>query len=84
MKTLIDLFAKHPASVGESYAEHAAFAGGFGFRMVLCGLACLIHAVFPFLFVRTGTTCVRDLHARIATGPRAVTAMPPHTAVKTS
>lgn len=71
MKTFTELFSKHPESVGETYGEHAAFAGQFGIRMVLCGLACMIHAVFPFLFVRTGTNCIRDLHGRIATGPRA-------------
>lgn len=71
MKPVIRLFSSHPAAVGETYAEHAGFAAGFGFRMVLGGLACMIHAVFPFLFVKTASDCVRELHGRISTGPRA-------------
>lgn len=56
------LFTEHPASVGESYGEHLVMAGVFGVRMILGGLACLIHAVLPFLFVRTGSVQVSALH----------------------
>lgn len=78
MKTVIRLFSDHPTSVGETYAEHASYAAGFGFRMVLGGLACMIHAIFPFLFVKTASSCVRELHGRISTGPRAgLTSVPP-------
>lgn len=59
------LFTEHPASVGESYTEHMAMAGGFGGRMILAGLACLVHAVLPFLFVRTGSAAVAELHDRM-------------------
>lgn len=71
MKSLAALFTRHPTSVGETYAEHAAFAGQFGLRMVLCGLACVVHAVFPFLFVKTASACVRELHGQISQGARA-------------
>lgn len=60
-------FTEHPASVGESYVEHMGMAFGFGGKMVVSGLACLIHGVFPFLFTRTGRTCIEDLHARMVT-----------------
>jgi hypothetical protein len=33
----------------------------FGFRMIGGGLACLVHAVFPFLCERTGSETVREL-----------------------
>lgn len=56
------LFTEHPASVGESYGEHLIVAGSFGIRMMLGGLACLIHAVLPFLFVRTGSVQISQLH----------------------
>lgn len=58
-------FTEHPASVGESYAEHLAMAVYFGTRMVLAGVACLVHGVLPFLFVRTGSQAVTDLHDRM-------------------
>ena len=46
-------FTAHPAAVGESYVEHLKFAMRFGARMTGGGLAALVHAVFPFLFVTT-------------------------------
>ncbi len=58
-------FTEHPASVGESYAQHCAQAYGFGWRMVLGGLACMVHAVFPALFVCTGSQTILKLHDRM-------------------
>ena len=60
-------FTEHPASVGESYFQHMGMAFGFGAKMMMSGLACLIHAIFPFLFVTTGRDCIKDLHARMVT-----------------
>lgn len=56
------LFTEHPASIGETYAEHLAMASGFGIRMILGGCACLIHGLLPFLFVRTGSAQISTLH----------------------
>lgn len=58
-------FTDHPASVGESYGEHFLHASGFGLRMVLGGLACILHGFLPFLFVRTGSDQIRTLHGRM-------------------
>ena len=58
-------FTRHPASVGESYPEHFVAAAGFSLRMIGGGLACLIHALLPFLFVRTGSLCVTQLHQKL-------------------
>jgi hypothetical protein len=60
-------FSEHPASVGESYGEHMAHAACFGTRMVLAGVACLLHAVFPFLFERTGSRAIAELNERMIT-----------------
>lgn len=60
-------FTEHPASVGETYFEHMGMAFGFGAKMVLAGLACLVHAFLPFLFTRAGKTCIEDLHYRMVT-----------------
>lgn len=64
------LFTEHPASVGESYGEHFVVASGFGVRMILGGFACLIHGVFPFLFVKTGSRQVSTLHERMVASRR--------------
>ncbi len=59
------LFTDHPASVGETYTEHMAMAAGFSIRMLAAGLACMVHAVLPFLFVKTGSTTIAGLHDRM-------------------
>jgi uncharacterized protein DUF6356 len=63
-------FTEHPASVGETYSEHLLHAGCFGVRMVLAGFACLIHAVFPFLFERTGSRAIGELNERMTSRRR--------------
>ena len=63
-------FTEHPASVGESYGEHMGKAVCFGSRMVLAGLACLVHGVLPFLFVRTGSRTINELNERMVLNRR--------------
>jgi hypothetical protein len=60
------LFTEHPRSVGESYGQHLVQAGGFGGRMILAGLACMLHALLPFIFVRTGSDAIESLHNRMS------------------
>jgi Family of unknown function (DUF6356) len=60
-------FAEHPASVGESYGEHFVVAGSFGWALFKASLACFVHAVFPFLFEKTGSKAITELHARMVT-----------------
>lgn len=67
---LIRAFTGHPASVGESYCEHLFRAVGFGTRMVLAGIACLVHGVLPFLFVRTGSRAIAELNDRMVVNRR--------------
>lgn len=62
-----DLFREHPASVGETYGEHLRQASGFGFRMILGGMACVLHGILPFLFVRTGSSQITLLHHKMVT-----------------
>ncbi|WP_332771401.1 DUF6356 family protein [Phenylobacterium sp.] len=62
---MLDAFNRHPSAVGETYVEHLGHAGGFGAEMVAAGLACLIHAVFPFWFERTASLCIQRLHAQM-------------------
>jgi hypothetical protein len=59
------LFRDHPASVGETYGQHLRHASAFGVRMMLGGVACIIHGLLPFLFVRTGSAQIRTLHDRM-------------------
>jgi hypothetical protein len=63
-------FTSHPAAVGETYGEHCVFAFGFGARMMLGGAAAMLHAVFPFLCVTTGSRTLDELNALRARGAR--------------
>jgi hypothetical protein len=58
-------FTEHPASVGETYGEHFRSACTFSASMISGGLACLIHAIFPFLFASTASVMVRKLYERM-------------------
>ncbi|HVA79762.1 MAG TPA: DUF6356 family protein [Candidatus Binataceae bacterium] len=58
-------FTDHPTSVGENYREHFRSAFGFGRDMLRAGAACLIHGIFPFLFVTTGSRTIARLHDRM-------------------
>jgi hypothetical protein len=61
------LFTEHPASVNETYAEHFGMALGFSLKLLAAGLACAVHALLPFLFVKTGSRMIGELHARMVT-----------------
>ena len=67
---LPSLFTEHPTSVDETYVEHMGVASGFGLRMLLGGMACLVHAVLPFLCVTTGSETIGDLHERMVANRR--------------
>lgn len=58
-------FTGHPRSVGESYGEHLQTAAWFGTTMLVAGLACLVHALIPGLFVKTGSSAIARLHDRM-------------------
>ena len=64
MTSLIDrLFAGHPRSVGETYAQHFAIAVRFGLSMLAGGMACLVHALVPALFEPTGSRTIKRLYS---------------------
>jgi hypothetical protein len=71
LMSLTRAFTEHPASVGESYSRHCVCAFGFGARMVVAGIACMIHALLPFLFVRTGSRAIAELNERMIASRRA-------------
>jgi hypothetical protein len=66
------LFNEHPASVGETYWQHLLRASWFGGRMLMGAGACFIHALLPFLFVKTGSETITQLHAAMVTNRRRV------------
>ena len=67
MDKLIECFREHPASVGETYFQHMAVALTFGATLLAAGLACVIHALLPFLFTTTARVTIQNLHGRMVT-----------------
>ena len=64
------LFTEHPASVDETYIEHFFVASSFSLRMFFASLACLVHAVLPFMFVKTGSETIETLYGRMVANRR--------------
>jgi uncharacterized protein DUF6356 len=58
-------FTDHPSAVNETYFQHMGMAFGFGGRMLLGGLACLVHGLFPWLCTTRGSDTIRGLHHRM-------------------
>ena len=63
---MIENFTRHPHQVGETYGQHMSAAAGFGVTLIAAGIACVIHAVLPFLFEKTASHCVARLHGTMS------------------
>ena len=63
----------HLDAVGETYFQHLRHALGFSRVMLVGSVVCLIHALFPFLFERTGSNYIRTLHDRMVTNRHRLT-----------
>lgn len=70
-------FTEHPATVGETYGEHFVSAMGFALTMFRGAFCCLIHAVFPFLFEKTGSGLIAQLYDRMITNRSRLESRPP-------
>ena len=60
-------FTEHPATVGETYGQHFVTAMGFSLELFRAAFCCLVHALLPFLFEKTGSECITCLHDRMVT-----------------
>jgi hypothetical protein len=66
---MINPFTAHPNSVNETYWQHLGFALRFGYKMTIGGIAALLHAIFPFLFVTTAGRLCDELQAMRQNSP---------------
>lgn len=64
-KTITRLFTDHPQSVDETYFEHLLFAGRFAGKLFLAGFCALVHALLPFIFEKTASRMINDMHHRM-------------------
>ncbi|MDX1528215.1 MAG: DUF6356 family protein [Gammaproteobacteria bacterium] len=52
-------------SVNETYFQHFGQAIGFSLTLAMAAVVCLVHALLPFLFERTGSQLIGRLHERM-------------------
>lgn len=62
---MLRAFTDHPETVGESYLEHLDSACGFAATMLAGALACFLHGLFPFVFQKSGSRRIVELHERM-------------------
>lgn len=60
-----NIFTQHPHEMDHTYFEHLYHAFFNGFFLILCGIACLIHSLFPFLFTYTASTNIKKISKRM-------------------
>jgi|SRR5688500_7939822 hypothetical protein len=65
MPYLDRVFLAHPRTVGESYLQHSAFALRIGSRLLLAGMAALVHAIVPCLCESTASRIILVMNAEI-------------------
>jgi Family of unknown function (DUF6356) len=70
MSLFRSIFIEHPASVDETYSQHFISALSFGIKMVVAGVACMVHGLLPALFVTRGSDTVCALHERMVVSRR--------------
>ena len=62
---MVERFTEHPHAVGETYGQHAVHAASFGGLLIGAGLACLVHALLPWMFETTASKLVSRLNERM-------------------
>ncbi len=53
---------EHLKEVNETYFQHMAIAFKIGFTMLVTGIFCLIHALIPGLFKKTGSNQIAKIY----------------------
>jgi hypothetical protein len=57
---------EHLKEVNETYFQHMAIAFKIGFTMLVTGIFCLIHALIPGLFKKTGSKQIAKMYDMVS------------------
>jgi hypothetical protein len=57
----VNIFTKHLRDVGETYFRHGLQAMRYALTFLFLFVVVFIHAILPFLFVRTASNCAREM-----------------------
>jgi hypothetical protein len=67
------MFMAHPEALNESYGQHMGHAMSYAGRLFVAAFCAFVHGLFPFLFEKTASNAIREMHgemtARGATRP---------------
>lgn len=53
--------SNHLKEMNEGYFEHMFYALRYGLKMILGGIALIIHSIIPDIFVTTGSRTMRSI-----------------------
>lgn len=51
--------------MGRTYLGHMYFAISLSVKLILIGIAAFIHAIFPFFFVTTASSSIKDMYNKL-------------------
>ena len=57
---------EHLKEVNETYFQHMAIAFKISFTMLVTGIFCLIHALIPGLFKKTGSNQIAKIYDMVS------------------
>ena len=66
IKIMIKNSKEHLKEVNETYFQHMAIAFKIGFTMLVTGIFCLIHALIPGLFKKTGSNQIAKIYDMVS------------------
>ena len=53
---------EHLRSINKSYFQHLKDALYYGFRLLICCIGAILHAIFPFILTTIASDTINDLH----------------------
>ncbi len=60
------LFTDHPHDVNETYFQHMGHALSYAGRLAAAAFCALVHALLPFLFVKTASNLIREMYGEMS------------------
>jgi hypothetical protein len=58
----IYFYNRHLIEIGENYFAHFSFAAKSSIKLMIASFILIIHAILPFIFIKTGSNYVKKIH----------------------
>ena len=53
---------KHLNDINETYIQHLIFASKISYKLLCASIILFIHAIFPFIFVKTASCMIKEIN----------------------